>query len=291
MHLFFIPFLLAWNLTGIALSFLGNFVVLFIKIMCFPRTINLMKGDRKEVGLCLIIPINLINIMVTVYSIYNMLSLVFYLIIGLFLNAEIYSPYVLPLCTIVFYSWTKWRSAVETKYLVLITNIYKVCKESCVDSDECSENVSENSGTFNDTDRSLSTNLFTIESSEEGEPVISKELYDKVRETILPYHQTLFHYYKGVFFIAVFGYLLYILMSLSQKSGISGSVQIIGTISASSLPFIFDFVWKNKSDEQKEADSIAMNSKLKQILLVRSCRKKIITVEFRRSSRHRSEVV
>ena len=287
MHLFFIPLLLAWNLTGIALSFLRTFVVLFIKIVCFPRTINLMKGDRKEV--CLIIPINLINIIVTMYSIYNMLSLAFYLIIGLFLNAEIYSPYVLPLCTIVFYSWTKWRSAVETKYLVLITNIYKVCKESCVDSDECSKNVTENSGTFSDTDRSLSTNLFTIESSEEGEPVISKELYDKVRETILPYHQTLFHYYKGVFFIAVFGYLLYILMSLSQKSGISGSVQIIGTISASSLPFIFDFVWKNKSDEQKEADSIAMNSKLKQILLFR--RKEIITVEFRKSSRHKSVVV
>ena len=263
-HLFFSPIFLAWCVLSIAISLLCIFLALVKKIVCFPKNANVMKGNTLK-QVCLIIPIKLINVVIIGYSAYNVLSLVFYFVIGLFLNAEIYSPYVLPLGTVVFYSWTKWRSSVETKYLVLITNIYKVCKESCVESNERSNNVTKNSCTFGDSNQC--TNLYTIE-LDDGEPIISKKLYDKVRKKISPYRQTLFHYYKGVFFIAVFGYLLYILMSMAQTSGIPGSIQIISTISVTSAPFIFDFVWKKKSDEQKEADSIALNSKLKGILKV-----------------------
>jgi hypothetical protein len=110
---------------------------------------------------------------------------------------------------------------------------------------------------------------YTIEEDKEGEPVISKPLYNLVREKFLPYDRILFQYFQGVFFIVLFAYVLYILMSLAQASGISGPVQVISTISTASIPFIFDSVWKKNSDEQKEADSIALKSKLKRILLVR----------------------
>jgi hypothetical protein len=107
-----------------------------------------------------------------------------------------------------------------------------------------------------------------IEKDKEGEPIISKKIYNSVREEMLPYDRILFQYFQGVFFIVLFAYVLYILMSLAQASGISGPVQVISTISAASIPFIFDSVWKKNSDEQKEADSIALKSKLKRILLV-----------------------
>jgi hypothetical protein len=90
-----------------------------------------------------------------------------------------------------------------------------------------------------------------------------------VKDKFMPYDRILFQYFQGVLFVIVFAYLLYIVMALAQESAISGSVQIIGSIAATSLPFIFDFVWKKNSDEQKEADSCALKSKLKRILLVR----------------------
>ena len=202
----------------------------------------------------------------------NMLPLAFYFAIGLFLNGEVYSPYVLPLCTIIFYSWTKWRSSVETKYLVLLTNIYKVCKESRVESDQSSINVTENFNIASNTsDSSTKKDIFTIGlDDDDGEPIIQKELYNSVRETLLPYDEILFYYFQRVFFILIFAYFLYIMISLAQTSRVPGSIQVISTIAASSLPFIFEFVWKKNSDEEKEADSIALQSKLKRILRVLS---------------------
>jgi hypothetical protein len=193
-----------------------------------------------------------------------MFPLVFCSIIGLFLNGEIYNPYILPLCTILFYSWTNWRSSVETKYLVLITTIYKVCEEAEVSSASSNENSSED----------ISRELYTIQFDKDVELTIQKELYNSVREMFLPYDRVLFNYFQGVLFVIVFAYLLYIVMSLAQESAISGSVQVIGSIAATSLPFIFDFVWKKNSDEKKEADTISLKSKLKLILLVRTRERK-----------------
>ncbi|CAB3988391.1 Hypothetical predicted protein [Paramuricea clavata] len=209
-------------------------------------------------------------------SITDLFLLTFYLIVGLFLNGEIYSPYLVPFATILFYAWATWRTSVETKYLALTTNIYKVCKRTigAVESGENSNSVTENGGNVNNTPRSSTTGpfgeRFNIELNDDRGPIIPKKLYDLVRERLLPYDRILFHYFQGVFFIAIFAYLLYIMMSLAQKSGISNSVQIIGTIAATSLPFIFDFVWKKSSDEQREANSIVLKSKLKRLLLVQS---------------------
>ena len=193
-----------------------------------------------------ILPFFYLSATLTAMSIYTLFQQAFYFTIGVFLNGEIYSPYILPLCTILFYSWTKWRSSVETKYLVLLTTLYKVCMEN-------DKNTSQSPPS-------------PIEKDKEGEPIISKKIYNSVREKMLPYDRILFQYFQGVFFIVLFAYVLYILMSLAQASGISGPVQVISTISAASIPFIFDSVWKKNSDEQKEADSIALKSKLKRIL-------------------------
>ena len=230
---------------------------------------------KKIIKCALVFCFAFIAFVLIMASIQNMFFLTFYLIVGLFLNGEIYSPYVVPFATILFYAWATWRTSVETKYLTLTTNIYEVCKETiAVEGDEYSNSITENGGNTNNTPQSSTTGpfreRFNIEFDDDRGPIIPKELYDLVRERFLPYDRILFHYFQGVFFIAIFAYLLYIMMSLAQKSGISNSVQIIGTIAATSLPFIFDFVWKKSSDEQKAANSIVLKSKLKRVLLVQS---------------------
>ncbi|CAB4030106.1 Hypothetical predicted protein [Paramuricea clavata] len=186
--------------------------------------------------------------------------------IGLFLNGETYINYFLPLSTILFYSWTNWKSSVETKYLVLITNIYEVCKESTPVQHALANSGGERNESANDAE----TQPHVIKLNSDGEPIIPKQLYDKVRKTFLPYHRVLFYYFQGIFFVTVFAYFLYTMMSLSEKSGITSSVQIIGSMAATTLPIIFDFVWKKNSDEQKAANAIALKSKLKRVLKVYS---------------------
>ena len=194
--------------------------------------------------------------------------------IGLFLNGETYINYFLPLFTFLFYSWTNWKSSVETKYLVLITNIYEVCKESTPVQPTALANSESATPVQSGVERDESANDAetkpVIKLNGDGEPIILKTLYDDVREKFLPYHRVLFYYFLGIFFVTVFAYFLYTMMSLSEKSGITRSVQIIGSMAATTLPIIFDFVWKKNSDEQKAANAIALKSKLKRVLTVHS---------------------
>jgi hypothetical protein len=264
-YLIALPFL-CFHALGLLLLYNTNF--LFVN----AQERSMTKRIIKYVSVCCLC---LITILLILASITNLFLLTFYSIVGLFLNGEIYSPYVVPLATILFYAWTTWSSSVETKYLILTTNIYKVCKKTiAVQGNEHSNSITENGGNVNNTPRSSTTGpfreRFMVELDDDRGPIIPKELYDLVRERFLPYDRILFHYFQGVFFIAIFAYLLYIMMSLAQKSGISNSVQIIGTIAATSLPFIFNFVWKKSSDEQKAANSIVLKSKLKRLLLVHS---------------------
>jgi hypothetical protein len=199
--------------------------------------------------------------------------------IGLFLNGETYINYFLPLSTILFYSWTNWKSSVETKYLVLNGNIYEVCKESIpvtpVQPTALAKSGEESDESVNDAETSnnrpiQASKKFVIKLNDDGEPIIPKMLYNIIREKFLPYDRVLFYYYMGVFFVAVFAYFLYTMMSLSERSGITSSVQIIGSMAATTLPIIFDFVWKKNSAEEKAVNTIALKSKLKRVLKVHS---------------------
>ena len=163
---------------------------------------------------------------------------------------------------------------IETKYLVLITNIYEVCKESTPVQPTALANSESATPVQSGVERDESANDAetkpVIKLNGDGEPIILKTLYDDVREKFLPYHRVLFYYFLGIFFVTVFAYFLYTMMSLSEKSGITRSVQIIGSMAATTLPIIFDFVWKKNSDEQKAANAIALKSKLKRVLTVHS---------------------
>lgn len=221
-------------------------------------------------------------------------ALMFYFITGLFLNAYFYGPYFVPISIILFYSWRNWKSFVEEKYLELKTQLFNVCRNEShaahlvrpltESEDRQYLNINDNS---NDISRAatLSTSRnkrFTIKTDESGEPVIPKPLYDIVRETFLPYDEILIPYITGVFSVAVFAYFISIFMALAQASGISSIVQVISTTVVTSLPFLFDIIWKKNSSEQKAANTLALQSKLEHILIVLSPSNstKEIVVEF-----------
>ena len=265
----FLIFLVLYIIT-IPLLYLVSIFKLVEKNLLVVRLLDFHRMCCKEAltyPMIIILSFFLVGLFLfIVFLAQSIFFLAFYFTIGLFLNGENYSPYILPVCTIIFYSWTNWRSSVETKYLVLLTNIYKVSKESSAESGKGSTNVAMNSNTASNT--SDSKTLKIRYHPEDGEPMIEKELYNLVREKLLPYDKILFYYFQRVFFILIFAHFLYIMISLAQTSRVPGFIQVISSIAATSLPFIFDFVWKKNSDEKKEADSIALQSKLKHILRV-----------------------
>ena len=221
----------------------------------------------------------LVTLNLLIISLQNSILCMCYFIVGLILNGEICSPYYVPLTTILFYAWVNWRSSVEGKYLLLATGIYEVSNEPVVDiqGDKSPNETADNEMTENDKNStSISESMtacgkhFNIKLDEDGVPTVPKKRYDLVREKFLPYDRVLFYYFQGVFFVVIFAYLLFILMSLAQTSKISNIVQIIGSIAATSLPFIFNLVWKKDSDEQKAANNIVLKSRLRRILLVHS---------------------
>ena len=195
--------------------------------------------------------------------------LMLYSIVGIYLNAGYYSTYYVPLCIILFYSWSKWKSSVEEKYLELNTNIYKACRKRIntvqglppvtqVGRSETSDNENDENNSFR----------FEIKLDENGEPVIPKPLYDIVREKFLPYHDILVPYFERVVLVIVLAYFLFIFMSLAQTSGVSSNVPIISTMAVTSLPLLFDIMWEKNSEGRQAAKNCVLKSKLKRVLEV-----------------------
>ena len=235
----------------IAIPLLCSFCVLLL----FLRYISNIVGKN-----CVLQLLGLFTLLLALLSSLKCCALTFFLIAGIYLNAKYYSTYFVPLSVILFYSWSKWKSSVEEKYLELNTQIYKVCRQSI--------NAVQTSDDPRETDNDDNGLNFIIKMDENKEPVIPKPLYDIVRENCLPYHDTLVPFFERVALIIVLAYFLYIFMSLAQTSGVSSNVQIISTMAATSLPFLFDVMWEKGSNRRQAANSAVLKSKLKHVLEV-----------------------
>ena len=156
---------------------------------------------------------------------------------GLILNAVYFSTYVTFFSVLIFYSWTSWQD-VETKYSTLKMPIYEVCKDSGltygVDDGGCDD------GEYN----------------RNNEPMISKQFYDGIREKILPYNLILFNYFIKFFFVCVFAYFLFTIVSILNTADISATVKVITTLSVSVVPHIFNVFAAKNSEEEKKVQKI-----------------------------------
>ena len=202
------------------------------------------------------------------------LNLMLYLITGLYLNGSFYSPFVVPILLFLSYFWKNWRSFVETKYLMLKTTIHEVCKKR----------KEERQNRSNTSMPMTSLNLQENEENTENtvnvkEGKISKALYDKIRESMLPYNVVLFSFFVRMFFVANFCLIIFVMMLLAQESNIAAPAQIMSTIIVSTFPLIFDAIWADNSFEQKNVNAKRLEHDLDEIMKVEVLTDDVVTVE------------
>jgi hypothetical protein len=118
-----------------------------------------------------------------------------------------------------------------------------------------------------------------IKFDEHGEAMISKELYEKVSNEILPLDHLLFYFFRRVIFICLYAFVMFTVMILARDSGVSESVQAINAIVGVLIPFIFDTIFADHHSPQKTCVNMATREKLEHILKVDKRENKTIFVE------------
>ena len=207
------------------------------------------------------------------------LNLMLYLISGVYLNGSFFSPFVVPTLVFLGYFWKNWRSFVETKYLILKTKIHEVCKErqekrqneSSVSAPTTSSDLQENKENTENTDPQYTVDV--------KKGTVSKALYDKIRERMLPYNVVFFSFFVRMFFVANFCLIIFVMMLLAQESKIPAAAQIMSTIIVSTFPLIFDAIWADNSFEQKNVNVRKLEHDLDGIMKMEISKTDVVTVE------------
>jgi hypothetical protein len=83
--------------------------------------------------------------------------------------------------------------------------------------------------------------------------VLSKGLYNEIRERFLPYQDNLFYFALKLFFVIVFSYITLTLVNILQASDVSPAVQLLTTLSVGALPHLMNIVVAQKGEEEKNA--------------------------------------
>ena len=283
-------FIIAYILWFIPIVFLS----IIISPITFLAFISINK-DRRNVSdsnTCIFYIILLgyalfpyISLIAIILFLQNFFNLLIYLIIGLYLNGSFFSPIVVPIGILVVYSWKNWRSFVETKHLQLKTVIYECCEEYY--EKKISEKKEE-SDTYTPTTSSSTTERNDVESGESSntgysvnvkEGTVSKALYHKIREHKLPYNEVLFYFSMRMVLIANFCLIVFVMMSLAQKSNIAVPVQIMSTIAVSTFPLIFNMIWADYSLEQKSVNHKKLKQEINSIITLEIKRDDIVNVQ------------
>jgi hypothetical protein len=83
--------------------------------------------------------------------------------------------------------------------------------------------------------------------------VVSKKLYDKIREKLLPYHTNLFYLGLKIFWSFVFSFSILQLINMLNEFNVTGVVQVVTTASLGIMPHIFNMIASKISEERKKA--------------------------------------
>ena len=153
---------------------------------------------------------------------------------------------------------TFWQY-VKRKCFTLKMKIYEVYKE-IFDPDYVGV-ADGNDGDHND-------DIFTTKwrYNHNNESMISIQLYDRIREEILPYNLTLFHFFIKVFFVFLFALLMFTVINILRTADISGTVKVITTMSVSVVPYILSVVAAKISEEKKNAQNEVQKIKVEKLV-------------------------
>ena len=173
-----------------------------------------------------------------------MLPIMFWIIfflLGLFLNLNYFIPYFAFFSVLTFYSCAYWKT-MEEKYFVLKQLIYEACRET------------QNNGCI--PNRRPKPN-------EEVIPVVSKKLYDEIREELLPYNINLFYFGLKMVWSIAFSLSIFALINMLNEFNVTGLAQVVTTGSLGVMPHIFNMVGSKTSEAKTKAwnEQLKMNVK------------------------------
>ena len=155
------------------------------------------------------------------------------LLFGLFLNLIFFIPYLAFFSVLTFYCISYWKS-MEENYLLLKQLIYEACRDIKHDDNDLEPNKQP-------------------ERNDKVLPVVSKELYDKIREKLLPYDENLFCLAIKLLCAFAFSFIIFQLIIMVREFEVSGFVQVLTTASLGVMPHILNVATMKTSEQTKEA--------------------------------------
>ena len=172
-------------------------------------------------------------------------------VLGQFLNLTHFVPYFAFLAVLLFYCGSYWKS-MEERYLVLKRLTYEECRDV--------QDVNNDGKPNRDPKR-----------DEKVLSVVSKDLYDKIRKELLPYHWNLFFLGMKLFLSLLFSICIFNLINLLDELNVTGFIQVVTTASLGVIPHIFNMVALKTNEEKKKAceEKLKLNVKYMVIDLVR----------------------
>ena len=154
-------------------------------------------------------------------------------LLGLFLNLIYFIPYMAFFSVLTFYCYSFWKT-MEEKYFVLKRLIYEACQETQMINNGCIPSRHP-------------------KPSEKVLAVVSKELYNKIREEFLPYDTNLFYFGLKIFWSIAFSFVIFTLINMLNAFNVTGLVQVVTTASLGIMPHILNITGLRDSEERKKA--------------------------------------
>jgi hypothetical protein len=96
--------------------------------------------------------------------------------------------------------------------------------------------------------------------------VVSKKLYDDIRERLLPYHSKFPVFFLKLLLISAFAYGVFTLVKMLQAVDSSRTVTVIATLTAGALPYILNIVMERMSEEEKKTQNEIMKGNVERLV-------------------------
>ena len=227
-------YVLATLICFLALCIL-SFLFLYLAFSYYINRARLILYSYKETYVTIFL--SFFHMVVFVFFLNRILSVMTFaiqsFILGLFLNLIYFIPYFAFFSVLTFYCCSYWKT-MEEKYCVLKRLIYEACRDKQQVYNGCIPNRHP-------------------KREEKVLPVVSKELYDKIREKLLPYDTNLFYLGLKIFWSFVFSFGILQLINMLNEFNVTGVVQVVTTASLGIMPHIFNMVASKTSEERKKA--------------------------------------
>ena len=154
------------------------------------------------------------------------------LLLGLFLNLTYFLPYLTAISVFAFYGHGIWKS-VEEKYFLLKLLIYEECQEKKAKTNEING---------------------TPQKDQKLVSVVSKKIYDIIREKLLPYTAPVSWAFIKLLWLLVFSDGILELVRMLHTFNTTAGIKVVVTASVGILPRIFNNItWNAGGEERKEA--------------------------------------